>query len=394
MSKGGRRLKIGLVFDDSLDRPDGVQQYVFGVGAWLAGQGHEVHYLVGETSRTDVPHVHSLARNIGVRFNGNRLTIPLPADTNDIRQLLEDESFDVLHVMMPYSPMMAQKVIRCVPESTVVVGTFHILPQNWLVQWSTSLLGVWLGKSLRRFDKVFAVSSSAARFAESAFKVQDVEVLPNVVNLAHFKGVSPLAKYARDDHTLTIMFLGRLVPRKGCIDLLKAARDIRQMPGASEMSFRVVICGKGPQEADLKQAAEDFGLSDIVEFAGFISEADKPHYLAAADVMVFPSTGGESFGIVLIEAMASGRPVVLAASNPGYVTVMEPQPQQMFKPGDFKGLAQLLYGYMNKPFSRQKAAEWQRTYVEQFDVDVVGERLQTEYEQLVASRHKRLRKQA
>ena len=226
-------LKIGLVFDDSLDRPDGVQQYVLTLGAWFAQQGHEVHYLVGETSRTDLSHVHSLARNMSVRYNGNRLTVPLPASSRAIKQLLAEESFDVLHIMMPYSPMMAGKVIKWAPKRTTIVGTFHILPQNRLVRWSTSLLGVWLGKTLARFDSVFAVSSSAAQFAESSFGLREVKVLPNVVDVPRFSQAKPLAAYAQDD-VLTIMFLGRLVPRKGCIDLLKALREVRK---ASELSM-------------------------------------------------------------------------------------------------------------------------------------------------------------
>jgi phosphatidylinositol alpha-mannosyltransferase len=84
-------LKVGLVLDDSLDSTDGVQQYVLTVGAWLTSQGHEVHYLVGKTTRTDLPNIHSLSRNIRVRYNGNRLSIPLPASKRRLRQVLRTE---------------------------------------------------------------------------------------------------------------------------------------------------------------------------------------------------------------------------------------------------------------------------------------------------------------
>jgi phosphatidylinositol alpha-mannosyltransferase len=389
-------LKIGLVFDDSLDRPDGVQQYITAIGEWLAAQGHEVHYLVGETKRTDLPNVHSLSRNVGVRFNGNRLTVPLPAPSTAIKQLLDEQNFDVLHVMMPYSPMMAKKVIMQAPATTTIVGTFHILPQSWLVRWSTHALGTWLGKSLRRFDQVFAVSSSAARFTELAFGVRNVTVLSNVVDVDHFKRAEPFAKYRQKD-MLTVMFLGRLVPRKGCIDLLRAigmlcnedgslkkngggsASDVAEVTKAIRTKIQVVICGKGPQTAELQQVAERLGIANLVEFTGFVSEKDKPRYYASADVMVFPSTGGESFGIVLIEAMASGRPVVLAASNPGYATVMEPQPGQMFAPGISRELAQLLSHFAGQKEARQAAVVWQREYVQRFDVNAVGQKLVSEY---------------
>src|ERR1039458_1701699 len=97
------KLKVALVLDDGLDKPDGVQQYVLSVGRWLSAQCHEVHYLVGQTARTDVTNTHSLSRNIRVSSNGNRLTIPLPTSRKKLGKLLEDEQFDVLHVQTPYT---------------------------------------------------------------------------------------------------------------------------------------------------------------------------------------------------------------------------------------------------------------------------------------------------
>lgn len=367
-------MKIGLVFDDSLDRPDGITQYVRGIGGWLTGQGHEVHYLVGQTAANDLPNIHSLSRNIGVSFNGNRLTVPLVANDSAIRELMQAEQFDVLHVMMPYSPMMARKVIAHATGRTVVFGTFHILPQTWLVRYSTHALGWWLRPSLRRFDKVVAVSPAAKVFAEQAFGLKDVTVLPNVVKLADFQGAELLEQYA--DDTPTIMFLGRLVPRKGCSTLIEAVAELKQ---SGVWPLRVVICGKGPQDAALKAQAQKLGVAEAIEFTGFISEEDKPRYVAGADVIVFPSLGGESFGIVLLEGMAAGKPVVLAASNPGYASVMEPRPQQMFAPGDSQALAGLIKQYLNDPSVRKQALQWQQNYIPQFDIEAVGQKLLAEY---------------
>jgi phosphatidylinositol alpha-mannosyltransferase len=157
------------------------------------------------------------------------------------------------------------------------------------------------------------------------------------------------------------------------------------------MGFRVVVCGKGPQKDELQQLTKDFGLADMVEFTGFISEEDKPRYIAAADIIVFPSTGGESFGIVLIEGMASGRPVVLAASNPGYATVMEPRPEQMFAPGDVTRLAELLQLYQEDKAVRHESLVWQRAYVDRFDIDAVCKKLEAAYATQV-TRRRRLQK--
>src|SRR4051812_41321546 len=103
-------LKIGFVLDDSLDKPDGVQQYVLSMGEWLRSQGHDIHYLVSTTTRSDLSNVHNLGRFVTVRFNGNAMGTPLPASGRKIKRLLRDEQFDVLHVQLPYSPFLAHKV--------------------------------------------------------------------------------------------------------------------------------------------------------------------------------------------------------------------------------------------------------------------------------------------
>src|ERR1700760_451276 len=109
-------MKIGLVLDDTLDTPDGVQQYVIQVGTWLTAQGHEVHYLVGATERTDIPHIHSLSRNLKVKFNGNRMSMPLPTSKRTLKRFLHEQQFDVLHVQVPYSPFMAGRLLLSAPK--------------------------------------------------------------------------------------------------------------------------------------------------------------------------------------------------------------------------------------------------------------------------------------
>jgi len=361
-------LKIGLVLDDSLDTTDGVQQYVLTVGQWLRAQGHTVHYLVGQTKRTDIPNVHSLSRNIGVRFNGNRMSVPLPAGKRAIRELLAREQFDVLHVQMPYSPFLAGRVIRAAGKQTAVVGTFHVAPHSRLVHVANQVLAMWARRSLRRFDSVVSVSKVAQAFARQTFRIETT-VLPNTAPLAAFYDAPPFPQYNR---VQTIVFLGRLVERKGCLHLLRALTHLQAAGTLAGERVRVIICGGGPLEASLKRYVQERGLDQIVEFAGRVTESDKPRYLASADIVVFPSTGGESFGIVLLEAMAAARGVVLAGNNPGYAAVMEPRPQSLFDPQDEPAFATLLTDMLQNPATRQQAHEWQKEYVRQFDVPEVG----------------------
>jgi phosphatidylinositol alpha-mannosyltransferase len=368
-------MKIGFVLDDSLDKTDGVQQYVLTLGQWMRHQGHEIHYLVGHTERKDIPHIHSLSHNIQTHFNQNRMSTPLPASKKLIKQLLEQEQFDALHVQMPYSPFMAGRVIKAASKTTKVVGTFHIIPFSWIEKTATRLLGLILWRTVRRFNTIYSVSKPAQVFARRSFGVKST-VLPNVVNVAAFHTGKPIKKY--DDGKVNIVFLGRLVERKGCMYLLQALEQLHQKHLL--MNVRVLICGKGQLSSDLERYVKDHHLSSVVTFVGFVSEEDKPHYLATADIAVFPSTGGESFGIVLIEAMAAGSSVVLGGNNVGYTSVLSERPELLIDPLDTAEFAKILKHFIASKRARQSAAKWQSEHVQQYDVAVVGRKLLEQYD--------------
>ncbi|HVX58096.1 MAG TPA: glycosyltransferase family 4 protein [Candidatus Saccharimonadales bacterium] len=373
MANTAAKLKIGFVLDDGLDQPDGVQQYILAVGDWLRAQGHEPHYLVGQTTRTDIPNVHSLSRNIRVRFNGNRGgTMPLPTSRRKLRRFLEAEQFDVLHVQVPYSPFMGHRLIMNADRRhTAIIGTFHIAPSSWVVSSGNTLLGMWLHRSLRRFDRMLSVSAAAADFARDTFHI-DSEISPNVIDYRRFHAAKPLEQYR--DGRLTILFLGRLVPRKGCLQLLKAVATLKNDPN-NLPPFRLLLCGTGSLEAQLQRYITEHGLEDTVELVGFVQEVDKPSYYASADIAVFPSTGGESFGIVLLEAMASGHAAILAGDNPGYRSVLVSRPELLVNPHDIRALSIRLGQYLQDSALRRDVQEWGAAFTKAFDVEVVGQQL-------------------
>jgi len=375
------RYKIAFVLDDSLDTPDGVQQYMLTVGQWFVKQGHEVHYLVGETLRTDVPNIHSLGRNVKVRFNHNRMSIPLPVSRRRIKRLLTEQEFDIIHVQMPFSPMLAGRIIKAASPQTAVVGTFHIAPHSRVVYWGTLILRQITRGAVMRLDEIISVSKVAQDFAWKTYAIE-TSIVPNTLDLHAFYNAKPFNEYRQ---TKNIVFLGRLVERKGCGYLLRAIKrlhDARALPD----DCRVIICGGGPLEAELKAYAAQHGLNKLVRFVGFVSEADKPRYLACADLAVYPSTGGESFGIVLLEGMAASRGVVLAGNNPGYASVIGERPVALFDPTDEEQFAGKLQHFLEDPAARQKALLWQQQFVRSFDVPSVADEISVVYEQAL---HKR-----
>ncbi len=215
-------------------------------GRWLEGQGHTVRYLVGQTSRKDIPGVHSMSRNVRVSFNGNRVTIPLP--TSQIKYTPRPAGRTPgrtarTGAVQPVHGTQDDNERRC-PH-----GRHRYLPyrsEQPLVDVGNRALGIWLRRSLKRFDAMLSVSQAAADFASDTFRVKS-EISPNVIDYGRFNGAKPLEAY--DDGRLTILFLGRLVPRKGCLQLLKAVSLLSKRNDLPK--FRVVICGTGPLETSL-----------------------------------------------------------------------------------------------------------------------------------------------
>jgi phosphatidylinositol alpha-mannosyltransferase len=374
-------LKIGFVLDDSLDTADGVQQYILTLGSWLSGQGHDVHYLVGETKRTDMVQVYSLSRNVHLRFNNNRMSVPLPASRQVISELLKREQFDILHIQMPYSPWLGGRIVQAAGRHTAVIGTFHVAPASTLVTVANHMLRAWSRTSLRRIDMVISVSSTAQAFAAQTFHIRS-NIIPLAVELDRFHVT---ADSARSKHEpVTVAFLGRLVERKGCQDLLAAFAVIKRNQ-LTKTLYKLKIGGTGPLNVTLKRYVDNHQLSEIVSFEGYIAEEDKARFLHSADIAAFPSISGESFGIVLLEGMASGV-AVLGADNPGYHSVLEQFPEALFKPRDPNMLAQKLTVYIDDVHLRQDLQHRQYAVVKSYDVSVVGPQVVDAYKAALRQR--------
>lgn len=372
-----RKLTVGLVFDDSLDRPDGVQQYVQRVAEYLTAEGHEVHFLVGDTLRTDLVNVHSLSRNLRVKFNGNTMSMPLPTSKQELRKVLSEHRFDVLHVQAPYSPFMAGRLMKLAGTKTVIVGTFHILPYSKLVVFANRMLALMNYRSGKRLNAMMAVSPPAKTFAEKLYKYE-CDIVPNPVRVSDFT----VDVQKQKNSVPRIVFLGRLVERKGARHLLEAVAYMRKNH-LYDGDFEVIIGGKGELLGQLRQFVQDVGLGNTVVFAGFIPEAEKADLLASADLAVFPSISGESFGISLLEAMAAARGVVLAGNNSGYASVMHGLNFRLIEPLDVASFAQALADWLNDDEARTKAAAEQYEYVKQYDIAIVGAQIEAVYRRVL-----------
>lgn len=356
-------MKIGFVLDDSMDRPDGVQQYVGSLGRWLSDQGHDVSYICvrGEVDSVGM-RLHELADGANVAFNGNRLRLAKFASRNDIRRVLENEDYDVLHVQLPASPTLGlrvAKVAKSLPKAPSVVGTFHILPFRVSAKMMTRLYGLYHRRYNRYIDSCVSVSEPARVYAQRVFGLSGA-VLPNVVDHIVLEGNRSQSKRQ------SVVFLGRLVSRKGCKQFLHALALL-------QCDVDVEILGDGPDRAMLQRLADKLQLSNVT-FHGSVSEQSKYEWLAGCDIAAFPSLGGESFGIVLLEAMAAGAGVVLAGNNDGYRSVMTIS-DALVDPHDAKAFARKIDNFLQNTELFQDVHEQQQELVKQFYTQSVGPKL-------------------
>jgi phosphatidylinositol alpha-mannosyltransferase len=382
-------LRIAFVFDDTLDVFDGVQQHIVTLGRELHRRGHDVDYLVGETTHSPVPNTHSLSSNLMVSFNGNRMRMPVIAKRREIRRVLNAGHYDVFDVQAPYSPLLAGQILHMVPPHAGVVATYHIAPTGKVAYFAGKLLGGINHWSHNRVDEVVAVSPVAARYARKTAHVPS-RVIANPVDVRGLvttreqAGPEKIAQFRANGRH--VVFVGRFVERKGAsilIDALQRGEQHHIFPDG----MHVTMAGNGPLLESCKAQASRLHIP--VDFTGFIEESDKPALLASADVAVFPSTGGESFGIVLLEAIASGSRVVLAGDNPGYRSTLRNDDNSLFNVNDGDRsiiLAQRIAQALTNQQWADCVHRTQTALLEQYDVTQVADQVETVYRQAMADR--------
>lgn len=371
-----RKLTIGYLLDDTLDVADGVQQAMIAIAEKMRARGHDVHYLVSNTERKDLKNIHSIGKSWSVKFNGNSVRTPLPTPTKNIKSLLSDVRFDIIHVQMPYSPFFSAKVIKLAPEKTKVFGTFHILPYSILSIYGTKLLARSLRISHKRIYKSYAVSEPARQFMQKSFRL-DGTVLPNPVDYKFFHNAKP----TRSKNQTNIVFVGRFEERKGVKQLVKAYELLD-----NKKKLKFVMCGKGPLHEELVRYAKKKKLD--IEFPGFVTEKEKAELLAGADIAIFPSISGESFGIVLTEAMSAGAEIVLGGDNPGYESVLHEWPETIFNAKDPKSIAAKLNQFINDKKLRKNIGTKQHKAAQNYDIEKVADALERGYLKLAKNTQK------
>ncbi|AZZ82082.1 MULTISPECIES: glycosyltransferase family 4 protein [Gordonia] len=296
-------MRIGMICPYSFDVPGGVQAHVTELAHVFIDRGHEVSVLAPASRRTELPeYVVRVGPSLALPYNGSVSRVNFsPKGYLRLRRWIAENGFDVLHVHEPNSPSIS--MLSLMVASGPIVTTFHTATSKSL--WLSAFQGILRPYHERIAGKI-AVSELARRWQMESLGSDAVEI-PNGINVAGFANAEPLDGYPHPGRT--ILFLGRFdEPRKG-IDIL-----MRALPSVVEKfpDVRVLVVGGGNQAALRRRAGS---LADHLVFLGQVDDATKARALASADVYCAPNLGGESFGIVLVEAMAAGAAVIASSLN-------------------------------------------------------------------------------
>jgi len=365
-------LKIGIVTPTYHPYPGGVPEHVYHTCVELGRLGHDVRVVTTHFGSGRAPNeeqVVRIGRSVSIPANGS--ICPVAVDVRmraKVRRMLQAERFDILHLHEPLMPTLCLAVLA---EAEVpVVGTFHANNEGAL---GYRLFRSYLGHYIDKLDARIAVSAAAVQTVSRHFG-GEYTIIPNGVDIGRFSATAS----ARDERTFTILFVGRLEPRKGAKYLLRALpRILREVPRA-----RLVVVGSGPMSGYYRSHLPE-GVEDRVVFTGRVSGDVLTRHYAEADVFCSPAMGGESFGIVLIEAMAAGAAVV-ASDIAGYRDVVRDGATGLLvRRGDPDSIAAAIVRLARDGELRRRLIESAGSEVRQYSWDRVTGRISDVYKSVL-----------
>jgi phosphatidyl-myo-inositol alpha-mannosyltransferase len=367
-------MRIGLVCPYAWGIPGGVQAHVRDLAETLISQGHSVSVLApGDEDSPDLPYyVVGAGKAVPIPYNGSvaRLQFGVVSAAR-VRRWLRDGRFDVVHVHEPAPPSLS--LLTCMIHDGVLVGTFHMATTKSRF---LSMFDSVLQPFLEKLNARIAVSPAARRVIVEHLGA-DAVVIPNGVSLAHYTNSGYLDGYPRAG--ATIGFIGRYdEPRKG-MDVLVGAVEIL---AASRPDLRLLVAGRGESEPFLESLRPE--VRERIVLLGQVDEADKARMLRSVDLYCAPNTGQESFGVILLEAMAAGAPIV-ASDLEAFRRVLDGgRAGRLFRTGDSRDLAEAISEVLDDAELRESLTTAGSKAVAPYDWAVVASQVMRIYELAIA----------
>jgi phosphatidylinositol alpha-mannosyltransferase len=372
-----KKYKIGMVCPYGWDSPGGVQTHIRELTKHLQDEGHQVSVFapVSDEDRVNEDWLVNAGKPISIPVNGSVARVLFgPIASSRVKQWITQGDFNLLHLHEPAIPSLS--LLACSAATGPMVGTFHVSSPK---QKAIYAIGPILEPIVEKLTARIAVSESARQTLKDHFDT-DAVVIPNGIESSQYASAQPTIHW-RNPHTLG--FIGRFEePRKGLQILLDALPIIaRFIP-----DVRLLIAGPGDGDELIKKL--DIGLRNRIVFLGFLTEQEKASFLKSITVYVAPNTGGESFGIILTEALSAGTPVV-ASDIPAFQAVLEKgDAGLLFKNGDSPDLAKVLIGLLRDEQLQQNLSSKGKLSSQKYDWQVVADQILSVYEMAMAGNKK------
>lgn len=370
-------MKIGLVSPYDFSYPGGVNNHIVALEKQLTKMGHEVKIIApaSEHVKSDDGKFIRLGTPRSMPVGGTTIRISISLNlAPEICKILEREKFDIIHLHEPFMVMVCSAILRY--SKAINIGTFHATKGKPGYNWGWPITPWLLKRRCRNLSGKIAVSPPAKNYA-SNYVPGEFEIIPNGIDLEQFnQGVKPIEKF--QDGKINILFVGRLEKRKGLKYLIKAC-------GIAQKQFediRLIVVGPGTRfRKKYEQQAADEKLKNV-EFIGAVSDEDLPRYYKTADIFCAPATGQESFGIVLLEGMALGKPVI-ASDIEGYASVLTHNKEGLlFPPKDSKKLAEALIKLISSKELREKMGKKGLSTADHYSWERVAKRVNAFYQEV------------
>lgn len=367
-------MKIGLVCPYNIFRGGGVQEVVHAQYRHLSGRGHDVRIVTPmprEYTGKVPAHVITIGTSSDLKSPFHTTAqITSRIDNDEIDRMLDREQFDILHFHEPSVPLLSRQILT--RSRTKHIATFHArLPDTMMSKTVERVITPYTRSVLKYIDCYTAVSDAGAEYVKTFNLKKPVHIIPNGIELSDF------GRAAHSSKKPTILYIGRLEKRKGVQYLLRAVAEMQ-----TRVDVGLVIAGDGPDMDKLQNQAVEYGVRDV-EFLGYISDKDKYRLLGKATVFCSPARYGESFGIVLLEAMAAGVPVI-AGDNDGYRTVMQDTGMlSLVDPQCTADFARRLEVFTRDNAVRALWKDWASGAIKQYDYSEIITQYEALYEQVL-----------